>query len=92
MAKYGGIDIQGENMKTIFTIDHEDIHFIKNQGWTLIVIPYEPDGSSTDYEYLSIHNDLFGRVLATHNNVDITLKTIDKDTSSLINKYIYNDQ
>ena len=54
MAKYGGLDIYYEHLKKRYTIDHEDIQFVKNKGCALIGLTDEPDGSSTDYENFSI--------------------------------------
>ena len=92
LAKYVGLALFDEDLKKRFTIYHEDIHFFKKEVWALIVLPYEFDGGSTDYQYFSIHDDWFDTILATQHNVGITLRKIDKDISSLINKAIKNNQ
>ena len=79
MAKYGGLDIYYEHLKKRYTIDHEDIQFVKNKGCALIGLTDEPDGSSTDYENFSIYDDFFDRIMAMHQNLGITLKNTDKD-------------
>ena len=39
----------------------KNFNFIKN-GWTLIIIPEEPDDSLYDDEYFFIHDDLFDKI------------------------------
>ena len=34
--KNGGLAIYDEDKKKIYTIDHEDIQFVKKKGWELI--------------------------------------------------------
>ena len=46
----------------------------------------DPDGSSTDHGFLSIHKYLFGIILFTHQNEFLSLKIIVKNISLLINK------
>ena len=47
-------------------IDHEQLEFDKIDGWTLIVIPENDDGSLSNHEYFCIHDDLFDRIKSTH--------------------------
>ena len=49
-----------------FIIDNEEIQYDKNDGWTLIGIPKEPDGYLTDHEYFYNNVDIFDRIQSTH--------------------------
>ena len=52
-----------------------------------------PDGSSSDHEYLCIHNDFFDRILETDQDSDIKLNVIHIETSlSSINAKISNSR
>ena len=64
-----------------YSIDDEDIHFVKGYGYALICNPYHPYETSTDHEYFCIHDDLFDRILETDQNSDIILKAIQKEPS-----------
>ena len=46
-----------------YSIDDEDIHFVKGDGYDWIGNPYNTYGTSTDNEYFFIHYDLLDRVL-----------------------------
>ena len=50
IAKNGSLDIYYEDMEKRFIIDHEQLQFDKNSGWTLIGIPDKPDGALYDHE------------------------------------------
>ena len=50
------------------------------------------DGTYTDHEYFYIHEDLFDIIIVINQNEVITLKTIHKDISPLINKEIRDKQ
>ena len=63
-------------MNKRYKIDYKYIHFINNDSWVLIVIIDEPNGTSTDHEFSPIHNDLFDRVVSTHQKVGIALNRI----------------
>ena len=39
------MDLYFEYLKYIYIIYHEDIQFITNGGWNLIMIPNEPGGT-----------------------------------------------
>ena len=52
----------------------------------LIWLTDKPDDISIDHEYFSIREYLFDIILATHQNEGTTLKAIEKDISSLVNK------
>ena len=51
-----------EDLEKIFIIDHEQLQFHKNSGWTLIGIPKKPDGTFSDHVYFCIHDDIFDRI------------------------------
>ena len=70
-GKYGGLSLYGDDHKNRYTIDHEDIHFVNNDGCVLIRNPYETDDNKTEHEYFSIHDYLFDRILATNQNEGI---------------------
>ena len=57
LEKYGGISIYDIDMEKRYSIDDEEIHFVKGDGYALIGNPDFPDGSSTDHEYFCIHDD-----------------------------------
>ena len=76
LAKYGSLAIYDEDTEKIFIIDHAKLELNKNAGWTLIGIPEKPDGNLSDYEYLCIHDDLFDRILSTHQNRNVIWRFI----------------
>ena len=53
LAKYGGLSLYDIDFEKRYSIDYEDIHFVKGYGYALTVYPYHPDGTSTDHEYFS---------------------------------------
>ena len=59
MEKYGSLDLYDEDLVKMFLVDHEQLQFDKNSGWTLIGIHKKPDGFLSDHEYFCIHDDLF---------------------------------
>ena len=61
-----------------YSIDDEDINFIKVYVFALIGNTDHPYGTSTDHEYFCIHDDLFDIILETDHNSDIALKVIHK--------------
>ena len=73
MAKYGVISLYDIYFGKRYSIDDEDIHFVKGDIYALIGNPDHPDGISTDHEYFCIHDDLFDRILETDKNSDIIL-------------------
>ena len=66
LGKYGSVSLYDEYVKKIFIIDHKELQFDKNDGWTLIVIPNEPNGLMSDHEYVFTYDDLFYRIKSTH--------------------------
>ena len=76
LAKYGIMDLHYEDLEKRFIIDHEQLQFDKNAGWTLIVIPDKPDGNLSDHEYFCIHDDLFDRIQSTNQDRNIMWKFI----------------
>ena len=81
LEKYGGISLYDIGFGKRYSIDDEDIHFVKGDRYALIGNPYYPYGTSTDHEYSCIHDDLFDRILETEQNSDIILKVIHKEPS-----------
>ena len=79
MEKYGGISLHDINFEKRYSIDDENIQFVKGDGYALIGNPYNPDGTSTDHEYYFIIDDLFDITLETDQNSDIVLNMINKD-------------
>ena len=57
LAKYGGLYIYDIYFQKIYSIDDEDIHFVKLYGYALIVNPYHPHVTSPDNEYYSFTMD-----------------------------------
>ena len=81
LATYGGLSIYDFDFEKRYYIDDEDIHFVKGYGYDLLGNPDNLDGTSTDHEYVLVHDDLFDRILETDQNSDIVLKVINKDVS-----------
>ena len=67
------------NIRRNFIIDHEQLQFDINDGWTLIGIPDKPDGTLSDHEYFSIHDDLFDRIQSTHQDINIMWEFISNE-------------
>ena len=65
LAKYGELSLYAIDFEKRYSIDDEDIHFVKGDVYALIGNPYHPDATSTDHEYFFIHDDLFDRILET---------------------------
>ena len=63
LAKHGGMSLYDIDFGKRYSIDGEDIHFVKSKVYALIGNPDHPDGTSTDHEYFCIHDDLFKRIL-----------------------------
>ena len=63
----------------IFIIDHEQLQFDKNAGWTLIGIPEKEDGTLSDHEYFFIHDDIFDRIQSTHQDRNILWRFISNE-------------
>ena len=78
LAKYGSLDLCDEDVKKIFIVDHEEHHFDKNDGRTLILFPDEPNVLIFDHECFCIHKDIFDRIQSTHqkenNNIEYYIK------------------
>ena len=81
MAKYGGLSLYYIDFGKRYSIDDEDTHFVKVDGYILIGNPDHPDGTLTDHEYFCIHDDLFNRILETDQNSDIILKVVQEEPS-----------
>ena len=64
--KYGSLDLYHEDMKKIFIIEHEQLKFDKNYGWTLIGICNKPGGFMSYHEIFFIHDDIFGIIQSAH--------------------------
>ena len=56
LAKYGSLALYDEDLEKRFIIDHEQLQFDKTDGWTLIGLPEEEDGTLSDLEYFCIHD------------------------------------
>ena len=76
LGKYVGQSLYDEGMNKRYTIDHENIHFVNKYGYALIGNYDEPDGTSTNQEYFSIHFCLFVRFTARNHNEYVSLKII----------------
>ena len=85
-AKYGGMSLYYIGFGERYSIDDDDIQFLKGDWYALIGNPDHPDETSTYHEYFCIHDDLFDRILETDQNSGIILKVIHKEPSfSFIN-------
>ena len=79
LDKYGRLSLYNIDFRKRYSIDYEDLQFVKGDGYALIGNPYHLDGNSTDHEYFCIHDDLFDRTLEIDQNSDIILKVINKE-------------
>ena len=79
LAKYVGLSIYDIYFGKRYSIDYEDIHFLKVYEYDLIGNPDHPGGTSTDHEYFCIDDDSFYRILETDQNSNIILKAINKE-------------
>ena len=53
MAKYGGLSIYDSDFEKRYSINDEDIHFVKGDGYALIGKPENLHVTSTYQEYFS---------------------------------------
>ena len=74
--KYGILALYDEDQEEIFIIDHEQLQFDKNSGWTLIGIPEKPHVIFFDCEYFCIHDYIFDRIQSTHQDRNIMWRFI----------------
>ena len=68
LENYCGISLYDIYIEKRYTIDDEDLPFVKKYGYDLIGNPDNPDGASTDHAYFLIHDDLFDRILEIGQN------------------------
>ena len=73
------MDLHDEYMEKSFVIDHKQLQFDKNYGWTLFVICDKPDGTFSGHETFFIHDDLFDRIKSTHQEKNIMRKIISNE-------------
>ena len=78
LAKYGGLSLYDIYFEKRYSIDDEDVYFLKGGGYSFIGNPDHPYGNPTDRENIYIHDDLFDRILETNHNSYIILKVIHK--------------
>ena len=74
LAKHDSLDLYDEDTEKIIIIDHKQLKFDKNSGWTLIGISEKPDVYLLDHEYLCITDDLFNRIQSTNEDNNTMLK------------------
>ena len=67
-GKYGGLSLYDIYIENIYTIDYDDINFVKKYGHAWIGNRENPDRNSTDHEYFLGHDDLFDRILKLTRN------------------------
>ena len=65
LANYGGLSLYYIDFGKRYSIDDEDIKFVKGDGYALIGNPDQPDGASIYLEYFCIYDDLFDRISET---------------------------
>ena len=56
-VKYGDLYLYDIDLTTIYTIENEEILFVKGYVYDLFDNTYHPYGSSTYHEYFLIHDD-----------------------------------
>ena len=74
IAKYGSLYIYGEDPEKLFMIDHGQLKFDKNDGWTLFLIFDKLDGTLSGHETFLIHDDIFDRTKPTDQDKNIMWK------------------
>ena len=79
--KYGRLSLYDIDFEKIYSIDDEEINFVKGDGYALIGNPGHPYGTLTGHSSFFIHDDLFKRILETDQNSDIELRVIHKYVS-----------
>ena len=62
LANYGGLSLYDNTMVKRYSIDYNEIHFVKGDGYALIGNPDHTYATSTDHEYFCIYDDLFDRI------------------------------
>ena len=68
LGNYCGLALYNIYIEKRYTIDDEDLHFVKKCEYYLVGNPDNPDGASTDHAYFLIHDDLFDRILEIGQN------------------------
>ena len=91
LGKYGGLSLYDIGFKKVYSIDVEQVHFVKKGGYYCTSNPNNPDGTSADHDFFSILDDLLDRILETVQNSDIELKVIKKDVSFPLKNYDSTD-
>ena len=79
LEKYGSMSLYDEDLDKRCIIDHEQLQFDKNSGWTLIGIPEKPGITLLYNEFFWIHDDIFDRSQSTHQDNNIMLKFISNE-------------
>ena len=79
MENYCGVSLYDIDIENIYTIDNEDIHFVRKYDYALIGNPENPDGTSSYHEYFLVCYAFFDRILKTDQNPDIVLIIISQD-------------
>ena len=79
LAKCGSLDLYYEHLEKKLIIDHEQLQYDKNAGWTLIGILDKPGGTFADRENFCIHDNLFDRIQSTNQDKNIVLKFISNE-------------
>ena len=86
LEKYGGLSLYGIDFERIYSIDTEDIHFLKRIWICLNWLPIPSIWNSSWLWIFFLHDDLFDVISETDQNSDIVLKVINKYVSlTLIN-------
>ena len=83
LAKYVSLDLYDEYLENRFIIDHKQLEFDKNAGWTLIVISEKPDETFSYHEYFCIHGDVFDIIKSTHEDRNIMWKFISYEPNEI---------
>ena len=79
LATYGSMSLYVEDLEKRFIIEHEQLKFDKNDGWTLIEISEKPDWTFSDHEYYCIHDDIFDRIQSANQDRNIIYKFIPNE-------------
>ena len=79
-SKYGGLSTYDIYLWRRYSINDEDIKFVKGHVYALIGNPDHIYETSTDHECYCIHDDLFDIILETDQNSYNILKVIHKET------------
>ena len=73
------MDLYDEDLEKIFIIDHEQLQFDRNSGWTFIIIPEKLMVICLVVRRFCIHDYIFDRIQSTRQDKNIMLKFLSNE-------------